>query len=208
MAVIGDVLGNFSGLRNVWDAIQAEGIQTIVQAGNLVDDPSSAMNILDFMAAKGITGVQGERDRLLARFLKKRAAMEKRLAPAEFAAMEAAHAALSSAGLEYLRERPRRLRLNVDGVSVLVCQGSVTGAGEQIEASTPTMKFQRQREAEPADVIICGGAPEPFYRLVDGTLFTGPGPLTAGKDTARYALVDTESDPWNVTFPVAPVIEA
>jgi predicted phosphodiesterase len=207
MAAIGEVRGNFSALQAVLNAIEDSGIQTIIQTGNIGSSPSSAETVIAFFRNSPVPGVQGEFDRLLGRFERKRAALLKRLEPAEYAALESAHAALSSASLEFLRALPRQRRLDVDGVSVLACYGAVTGASGILTAETPHVKFQREREAALADVVVCGGAPEPFSLLVEHTLFVSPGPLNAGPGQARYAVISTEEEPWSAEFPVVPCSE-
>ena len=47
---------------------------------------------------------------------------------------------------------------------------------------------------------MCGGAPLPFSRMVDGALFVGPGRVDAGPGRAGYALVSTEEEPWRADF--------
>jgi predicted phosphodiesterase len=177
LAAIGDCDGNASALKVVLDLLAEEGILTIFQTGNLAG-PAGVDAVSTLLEEYGVLVCQGERDRLLVRFEQKADTFRRKMEPEEFNVLAASHAALSSGGLEYLRGLHKRVERSIDGISI--------------------SRLQRHRESSGAALILCGGAPEPFHRWVDGTLFVGPGRLVSSEGKAQYTLVDTDTTPWSV----------
>ncbi len=197
LAAIGDCDGNASALKVVLDLLAEEGILTIFQTGNLAG-PAGVDSVSTLLEEYGVLVCQGERDRLLVRFEQKADTFRRKMEPEEFNVLAASHAALSSGGLEYLRGLHKRVERSIDGISMLCCHGSPASQNEIIDDESPFSRLQRHRESSGAALILCGGAPEPFHRWVDGTLFVGPGRLVSSEGKAQYTLVDTDTTPWSV----------
>ena len=119
-AAIGDIRGNMIALKCVLDLVLHEGIQTIVNTGDSVVDHPGSHEVIEVLRHQSIPSVQGERDRLLARFSRKHASLRERLPEADFEALERAYDLCTSRDLEYLASLPSRLSLAVDGVSIEV----------------------------------------------------------------------------------------
>jgi predicted phosphodiesterase len=184
-AVIGDIMSNFSGLRAVLTLLEEEGIQRVIQTGNICGSGPDSAKCLALLREKNVFCVQGKKDRGLFK-LRRRG-----LQPRE----ESALTFLDSASIEYLNNLPRKRIFTEEGLRILVCHGSVNSPGTMLDGSTPLMFLQRQREEEPADIIISGGGLDPACRLVDNTLFVMPGVMTTTSGEARYILVNTEVSP-------------
>lgn len=195
LAVLGDCGGHADALESALNAIAEEGILTIFQTGNLAG-PQGVDRIAALLRDFGVKVCQGEKDRQLVRFEQKSGTFLKKMEPEEYDWLASSHAALSSEGLEYLRGLPKRIERGIDGVSMLCCHGSPASQSEVIDEETAYTRLQRHRESSTADLLICGGAPQPFHRWVDGALFVGPGALLAAQGQAQYTLVDTDAAPW------------
>ena len=202
LAAIGDIRGNVFALKAVLAEIEAQGIETILHTGNAVLGSRHSCEILQLLDYYSIYTVQGILDRLLVRFGRKPESCRKQLDPEAYSACAEAFGALDSAGVEWLRRLPKRLPLSLESISILLCHGSPANQHEVLGPDADRVRFQRQREAVSADLVICGGAEEPFSREVDGTFFVCPGFLEAGPRQARWARIDTEGDPWRIDFPL------
>ncbi len=197
-AAIGDIRGNISALKCVMDLVIQQGIQTIVNTGDSVVGHSGSHDVIEVMRGESIPSVQGERDGLLARFGRKHASLRQRLPEADFEALERAYKQCSSQDLEYLASLPSRLTLAVDGVSIEVCHGSLTGPRDRLSLNDDPSLFRRQRELTAASIIVCGRGEDAFVRQIDDTLFVNPGSVGMASDgQAHYAVVSTETEPWN-----------
>jgi len=186
LAIIGDVLSNFSGLERVLDAIADAGIYRVIHTGNISKDGLHAAPCIALLRARGVVCVQGSLDRAFVREGRK-----KGRDGSEREASRERHP-LDSVSLEYLNTLPRKRVLTEEGLRILVCHGSINSPATLLDSHTPQSVFQRQRELDPANVIICGGAAEPFQYLADDSLCVMPGRMTSDSGAVRYTVVDTE----------------
>lgn len=197
-AALGDVNGNARALRAVLDDVADQGILTVLQTGNVVLGRGEARQVLALLRERRVTYVQGVKDRAVLRFRRKEAQLRNRHAGASVEFLAAAYEALSGESIESLRRLPARLELVIEDLSILLCHGSVSNPSDVLDGETSLMKLERQREAAPVDIVVCGGAPAPFARRVQDTLFVGPGWVDHAPGLARYSIVDTEQAPWVV----------
>ena len=207
-AAIGGIHGNLPALEAVLEAIDEEGIQTIVNTGDCAVGHPWANETIALLRDRKIPTVQGEMDRRLVRARRKEETLREKLDPETFARLEEAFAACDSVNIEWLRGLPRKLTLTIDGVDIVLCHGTLTSQSQSLAADDMQERFQRQREVNPAPIIVCGRSAAPYAREVDGTLFVNPGLLGEGQ-SARYAIVSTEAEPYTaelraITLPPAP----
>jgi putative phosphoesterase len=198
LAAIGDIDGNVWALEAVLADIDAAGIQTIVHVGDCVGFGSEPNETVALLRARVVPGVQGDMDRRAARFARKQQTMRAECTPEVFDALQRTYDALRSEHVEYLAGLPRERRLTVDGVAIYLCHGSPNGQDVGLGEDDDLRRFQRFREVAQADVIVMGHTRAPFSRNVDSTLFVNPGAVA--DSPACYAVVDTEEEPWTVTF--------
>lgn len=199
LAAIGDIHGNLPALEAVLAAIDEQGIQTVVNAGDLVVGHPWPNEVIDLTRNRNIPSVQGELDRRVVHFLRKQETLRRKLSEDEFEALRRTHVAIQSYNLEFLRSLPRRRMLHVENIDICVCHGTPTSQSDTLDEEDPPGKFRRARELTNAQIVISGATHRPFSRTVDGTLFVNPGSAGMSRGVARvatYAIVDTETDPW------------
>jgi putative phosphoesterase len=199
MAAIGDIHGNLPAFQAVLAAIDDEGIQTIVNTGDAVAGHPWPNEVIDLLRNRNIPSVQGETDRRVVHFLRKQETLRRKLSEDEFDALRQTHAALHSHNLEFLRSLPRHRMLRVEDIDLCVCHGTPGSQSETLDEEDPPGRFQRVRELTNARIVISGATHEPFSRTVDATLFVNPGAVgvaPSGARIARYARIDTETEPW------------
>jgi predicted phosphodiesterase len=196
LAILGDIDGNARALRATLDAIEEAGILSIAHTGNFVAGGPDGNEVIELLVERRVTVVQGERDRLVLRYRRKREALRQRVDAAELQGVGEAYERLTSAHLEYLRGLAPRKRMTIDGIEMLVCHGSPASQHEIIDADVSALRFQRLREIDAVGIVVCGGAPEPFQYALDDVLFAGPGRLDVAPGRARYMVVSTEAEPW------------
>ena len=199
LAAIGDIHGNLPALAAVLAAIDEEGIQTIVNTGDAVVGHPWPNEVVELLRSRNIPSVQGDLDRRVVHFLRKQETLRRKLSPDEFEALRQTYTAIQSLNLEFLRTLPRRRMLHVEGADICVCHGTPTSQSDTLGEEDPPAKFRRVREMTNAQIVISGATHRPFSRTVDATLFVNPGAVGAGHGGARiatYAIVDTETEPW------------
>ncbi len=203
LAAIGGIHGNLPALEAALGEIEAAGIQTILNTGDSVAGFPWPNETVALLQSHGVVSVQGNFDRLAVRFGRKRAAMERRLDPAAAGVLAWTHEHCRGATLEYLRTLPKTQHIRLEGIGIFLCHGHAQSQSANLAADSPAGLFQRQREAVECGLFVCGAAPAPFARETMGTLFVNPGPLAplSGElGAAQYALINTETAPWEASF--------
>ncbi len=185
-AVIGDILSNFSGLKYILDSLDKDGIHRVIQTGNVCGEGVAGEDCIALLRSRQVVCVQGRLDKIYPRVAN---SLQKKRTHAD---EESGGAVLDSASIEYLHTLPRKRLLTEEKLRILVCHGAINRSSMILDHNTPRAVFQRQRELEPVDVVITGGALEPFYCFVDTTLFVMPGIMRDAGGAVRYTLVDTE----------------
>jgi len=203
-AALGDVNGNLRAVEAALSDLDEAGILTIVQTGNVAGAPGGD-GAARLLRERGVTVAQGLRDRQAARFQRSAALLRRKLGEAEWESIRRAHQGLSREILEWFARLPHAVMVSIDGFTIVVCHGAPSGVSRVLDQATPEERLRREREAAPADVIVCGGSETPFSRMVDGTLFVGPGPLGPRPGEACYTVVDLETRPWRARPRVIPV---
>ncbi len=197
LAVLGAVNGRADLLGRAISEVEQEGIQCLLQTGNIVGEPGHSAESIALLQQHSVQCVCGVSDLELLRFGRKPDSFLRK-EPEECARLARIQAGLRAAQTEWIRGLPKRRVLELDGLRILLCYGSPGNPAELLEMETPLTRFKRQREAFPAHIIICGGASESFSRWVDGTLFVHPGPLALSPRSIQYSCVNTETEPWSV----------
>jgi len=199
IAAIGNIHGNLPALEAVLREIDDAGIQTIVNTGDCVAGHPWSNEVIDLLRERSIPTVQGEQDRLVARFERKRKSLARDISRDECARIQEAYEAARSENLEFLAALPKQLFLTIDGISVCVCHGTPQGQNDVLHEEDDIGRFRRLREAANTDIIICGRSHTPFSRVVDNTLFVNPGAVgisAEGPRQATYVTISTETEPW------------
>jgi predicted phosphodiesterase len=203
LAVFCAVRGNLPVLEAIFEAVEQRGIETIFNAGNTVGLYPWPNEVIACLQQRRVPTVQGIDDRNTARFLRSSERMLRKIPENARRALAWTHAHTSSMNIEWLGTLPKEQRFTLEGIDILLCHGAPTGTKKLLTADTSREVLERQREATHAHLILCGGSDVPFARQVEDTLFVCPGAAT-GPAGAGYAIVDTETVPWAVTFPDAP----
>ncbi len=186
-ALIGDINGHADALKLALDAIEDEGIITILQTGNPAWGVGGSACIA-LLRERGVQCVQGQRDRVLAKLERKRSRLERELGD-EFPAYAAAHDALKSADIEWLGMLPHEKRFEFDGVPVLLCNGIPDDQQHFFAPGTAETRIHRAREAASADIVASGGAPAYFAAQVGQCLLLNAPAFN--EKSAQWLRVDT-----------------
>ncbi len=189
-AVIGDIMSNFSALQQILNTLQEQGIQRILHTGNVCVGSAYARECVDLLRQHKVLCVQGRMDKAVVK-------MKGGKGFADTLLLRETHAALGSHAIEFLNGLPRKRAFVEEGLRILVCHGAVNCAGDTLTAATSAERFRRERELDASDIIVCGGAPEPFAFNIDKTFFVCPGTITDTAGGIRYMLVNTETSPWS-----------
>jgi putative phosphoesterase len=211
-AAIADVHGNHLALEAVVADIRAQGIDEIVNLGDMASGPLDARRTMDALMALDAVHVLGNHDRyLIDRPPEKMGSWDR-----------PAHAQLDARHLDWLRAMPAT---RVFRDQVFLCHA--TPASDEVYwletvlpdgavrlASLEAIEAAAKGMTQP--LILCGHSHiARAVRLGDGRLIVNPGSvgspgyrdihpfphvIEAGTPDARYAIVESKGDRWHVTF--------
>jgi diadenosine tetraphosphatase ApaH/serine/threonine PP2A family protein phosphatase len=211
-AAIADVHGNYLALEAVMADIRAQGIDAIVNLGDMASGPLDARRTMDALMALDASHVLGNHDRYL---------IDR--PPEQMGSWDRpAHAQLATSHLDWLRAVPPT---RVFRDQVFLCHATPdsdevywletvlpdgTVRMSSLEAIEKAAKGIMQR------LILCGHSHiARAVRLADGRLVVNPGSvgspgyrdthpyphvMEAGTPDARYAILEFEGGLWHVTF--------
>jgi diadenosine tetraphosphatase ApaH/serine/threonine PP2A family protein phosphatase len=211
-AAIADVHGNYLALEAVIADIRAQGIDAIVNLGDMASGPLDARRTMDALMALDAVHVLGNHDRyLIDRPPEKMGSWDR-----------PAHAQLDNGHLDWLREMPATQIFRdqvflchampdndeVYWLETVLPDGTVRMAS--LEAIEQAAKGIAQR------LILCGHSHlARAVRLSDGRIIVNPGSVgspgyrdihpfphlvEAGTPDARYAILELADAAWRVTF--------
>jgi len=211
-AAIADVHGNHLALEAVLADIRAQGVDEIVNLGDMASGPLDARRTMDALIALDAVHVLGNHDRwLIDRPVEKMGSWER-----------PAYAQLDVGHLDWLRTvRPTQIFRD----KVFLCHATpaddnvywletVTPDGSV--AMSPLEAIEKQAEGISQPLMLCGHTHiARAVRLGDGRLVVNPGSvgspgfsynvpfphvIEAGTPDARYAILELVSGSWSVTF--------
>jgi len=211
-AAIADVHGNYLALEAVIADIRAQGIEDIVNLGDMASGPLDARRTMDILMALDAVHVRGNHDRyLIDRPPEKMSSWDR-----------PAHAQLDAGHLDWIRTLPPTLLFRDQ---VFLCHA--TPDSDQVywlETVLPdgTVQLSSIEAIEKTagsitqSLILCGHSHlARVVRLRDGRLIVNPGSvgspgyrdthphphvIEAGSPDARYAILELVGDDWRVTF--------
>jgi diadenosine tetraphosphatase ApaH/serine/threonine PP2A family protein phosphatase len=211
-AAIADVHGNYLALEAVVADIRAQGVETIVDLGDIASGALDARRTLDAMMTLGAIHVRGNHDRyLIDRPPEKMGSWDR-----------PAHAQLDERHLDWLRSLPQS---RVFHDQVFLCHA--TPASDEaywletvLPDGTVRMATLESIEKVAGDIaqrlILCAHSHiARAVRLRDGRLIVNPGSvgcpgyrdshpyphvMEAGTPDARYAILELVDGDWQITF--------
>ena len=211
-AAIADIHGNHLALDAVLADIRAQGIDDIVNLGDMASGALDPRRTMDRLMALDAAHVRGNHDRYLIDRPPERMGAWDRPAQAQ----------LDTAHLDWLRAVPVT---QVYRDEVFLCHATpasdeiywldrVTPEGAVV--LSPLARIARYAQGVSQSLILCGHTHlARAARLRDGRLIVNPGSVggpgfrdthpvahvvEAGTPDARYAILDNESGAWSVTF--------
>jgi len=199
LAAIGNIRGNVRALEAALEAIDAMGIQTILNTGNCAVGGTAVNEAIELLRERHVLSVQGEEDRRLVNFLRKQESLRRKWAPELFECYRQASDTIHSANLEFLRNLPKRRELVLEAIPIVLFHGTPTSQADVLSEEESDDWFRRAREVVNAPMLVFGGGQMGFACTVDDALFVGTGAVD-GPGRAVYAVINTETSPWQATF--------
>lgn len=170
LALFSDVHGNSVALDAVLADIEACGVAEVYCLGDLVGYGPDPAGVIDRVRSRGLPAVRGNYDDGIGNrrgecgcYYATDRAREDGAASYGFT-----DAALDDADHEWLAALPDELRIDVDGVRVLLAHGSPRKINEYLLPDRTDDQLARLADAAGADVVCVGHVHVPYHRTVTG----------------------------------------
>ncbi len=196
LAFLSDIHANLPALSAVLDDIAARGVDGRYVLGDLVGYGPWPGEVLHRLQDEHVPTLMGnydegtgfDADECGCAYTEP---VERRLGDASFAWTKQ-H--VSDANKAWLRSLPRQIRLEADGLRLLLVHGSPRRINEYLYKDKPDSTFARLATGAGADLVVCGHTHRPYEKSVAGVWFVNDGSAGKPKDgdpRACWALVDT-----------------
>ncbi|KNY27612.1 metallophosphoesterase family protein [Pseudobacteroides cellulosolvens] len=197
-AVLGDVHGNVYALRSVIEDINNRNVDFILSTGDLVGYMPFPNEVVDLIRRTGILSVQGNHDKYISSCKHLSNDQIAKMSQQEILANASAaytNMVLTEENRNYLRSMPSQVRIQVDGLNVLVVHGSPRRIDEYMYEDSPALK--EIAETTDADIIISGHTHIPFTTVLKGKHIINAGSAGKpkhGRPDATYVIVDVKDN--------------
>lgn len=195
VALIGDVHANLPALEAVLDHAALCGTTALWNVGDFVGYNAFPDQVVRRLRDAGAVSVVGNYDLKVLKFPSKRAKWRKKKRSEKYLAFEWAWENLSEESRAHLASLPREVRINAEGVRVLLVHGSPASIDEHLYPDTAEARLREVAELADADIVVCGHSHQPFVRGVDQTVFVNTGSVGRqddGDPRASYAVLEIE----------------
>ena len=168
IALYSDVHANLPAFEAVLADIDAKGVTERYCLGDLVGYGPHPNDVVARLRRTGDRAVQGNYDRAIGEHLadsgSRFATAQETLDGAESYAYTVRTVERETAG--YLRNLERAMRLEVEGVRILLCHGSPRHISEGVPADAAPALLASLARTSGADVVCCGHTHVPYHRSV------------------------------------------
>ena len=195
IAVLGDIHGNIDALGAAYDAVVALKPDRIYHLGDLGGYAPFVNEVVEFLVAQGIEGVQGNYDEAVANDrehcgCKAEEPLQEEMAHRSFTWTKAHSSAKSKA---YMKGLPPEIKFTAEGRKVWLFHATPKKNNLYWFEDRTEKFFQEMAEKGDADIMIYGHIHRPYRKDMGGKVFINAGSVGKPKDgdpRACAAIVD------------------
>lgn len=197
LAVFSDIHGNLHAMQAVWDAIQGEAPDAIYCLGDLVGYGAFPNEVAAFVHDANVPTIMGNYDDGVGFDRDECGCAYKDPVSRQHGqdSLMWTRRQTTSDNKAYLRELVPQIRLEIDGVRLLMVHGSPRKMNEYLYEDRPASSFERLAAQAETDVLAFGHTHLPYQKQIAGTLFVNTGSVGKPKDgDPRAGFVTLELD--------------
>jgi putative phosphoesterase len=190
-AVFGDIHGNIEALKASHEAARSSGAEKIYHLGDLGGYSPFVNEVVDFLIAHGIEGVQGNYDEAVANDrehcgCKAEEPLQEEMAHQSFIWTKAHVSAESKA---YMKSLPAEIKFTAEGKKVWLFHATPKKNNLYWYVDRPEKFFREMSEKGDADILVYGHTHKPYRKDYRGKVFINAGSVGKPKDGDPRACV-------------------
>ncbi len=156
IAIISDIHGNLYALNTVLNDIKNEKCEMIFCLGDLAMAGAEPNSTIEFVKNQDWKIIQGNTDEMIAYFNNDVFDKVKSAAPIMANALKSDATEISEENKLFLKNLPKQMELNVDGLKILLVHGSPRKNNEEILPNMPIVEIEEIFKDIDADIVFCG----------------------------------------------------
>lgn len=204
-AVFGDIHGNIEALKAAYDAAVIAGAEKIYHLGDLGGYSPFINEVVEFLEAHGIEGVQGNYDETVANDAahcgcKAEDPVQEEMANWSFTWTKE-HASRKTK--EYLGSLPAEISFSAEGKKIALFHATPRKNTLYWYEDRPEKFYHEMAGKVDADILVYGHTHKAYRKDIIGKIFINAGSVGKPKDgdpRACFTLIDTRADSVNVEF--------
>lgn len=193
IGIISDIHSNMYALQAVLGALEREGVERIVNAGDNVGYSAFPDECVELLQKYGIDSVAGNYDHAVGFDLPDCGCGPAcgELERIRQASLAWTKAHTSADVKQYLSDLPELLMFGTDAGKVMAMHGGLDALNQHVDGSAASLNEITSRTE--ASIVIMGHTHRPFVKTIGGTVFVNPGSVGKPCDDdprASYGIVD------------------
>ena len=215
-AIIGDIHSNKYALKSVLDDIKRKDVDFILSTGDLVGYLTHPNEVIHMLRESNVLSIMGNHDERVAHskpmVLKTIESMTKDEVFSK-GSLAFTNLEISTKNRDYLKNLPRYLKLNCNGLDLLMVHGSPNKIDDYLYEDGEKIIEVSKNIYE--DIIISGHTHIPYHVIKNGKHFINPGSVGKPKDRrpeATYMILNItdkiQSNIVQVKYPMDQIIKA
>ena len=192
IGLLGDIHGNYLALKSVLDSACKLKVEKLLITGDLIGYYFYPLKVIELLDKWDKSIVQGNHEQMLS-IARNNNSYLNEIDSIYGSGIRIAIDQLSSCQLDELSHLPHPLKLNIEGVEILLCHGSPWDLNEYIYPDLSSKTIQKLL-LYPYNLIITGHTHYPMLKKFDGINIVNPGSVGQprnGQKGAQWALFDT-----------------
>jgi putative phosphoesterase len=206
ITIFGDIHGNFPALEAVLADIEQRGLRNLYCLGDLVGYGTFPNEVISAIRERDIPTIKGNYDVGVGNNSDDCGCAYKTEAAKALGQQSIAwsNANTTDENKAFLRGLCSHIRLEMDGLRVLLVHGSPRKVNEYLYADRPDSSLERILDQAKADVMVCGHTHLPYHKILpSGRHVINAGSVGKPKDgdpRAGYVVLDVDDGAVQVKF--------
>ncbi len=184
IAIFGDIHGNIDALRTAYHEAQIIKADKIYHLGDVGGYAPFVNEVVDFLIAHDIEGVQGNYDEAVANDREHCGCKYENAVQAEMTELSfewtKEHASLKSK--EYMKKLPKEISFTINEKKMTLFHATPNKNNLYWYEERPEKFFKEMAEKTDADVLIYGHTHKPYRKDINGKVFINAGSVGKPKD--------------------------
>jgi putative phosphoesterase len=200
--ILGDVHANFPALKAVWDYVQPDRFDWIINTGDLTVYSTFPNETIAWFRKRGkkTISILGNTDRRILKIVKGKNLKKPHMQEKRVMYFWTAENLLPE-NVAYLKALPKKSDFSIGHIHIGIFHGCFNGPNKELFSDTADECFHHLAAEAPYHIHIMGHSHAPYHKYIDGVHFVNPGSVGRmfdGDPRASFAVLTVSADDISV----------